>query len=106
VKQIRHFNTGNSIIVDGCTNESAISQLFAAKYRSLYSSVSFDKDEMQHILNKLDGKVCDNKLYYSNCSFTDHDVSIAITKLNAHKNDGNNAGLSSDHQIYAGPNLS
>jgi len=50
--------TGNSIIVDGCTNEFAIAQLFTAKYRSLYNCVSFDKDAMQHILNELHGKVC------------------------------------------------
>jgi len=37
------------IIVDGCTNKSAIAQLFASKYRSLYNSVSFEKDEMQYI---------------------------------------------------------
>jgi len=61
---------------------------------AVYNSVSFNKDEMQYILNELDGKVCDDKLYYSNCCFTDLDVSIAITKLNAHKNYGSNAGLS------------
>jgi len=27
----------------------------ASKYRSIYNSVSFDKDEMQYILNELDG---------------------------------------------------
>ena len=57
VEKIRHCNTGNSIIVDDCTNESAIAQLFASKYPNLYNSVSFDKDEMQHILNELDGKI-------------------------------------------------
>jgi len=102
----RHDNTGNSIIVDGCTNESAIAQLFASKYRSLYYCVSFDKDEMQHFLNELDGKVCDDKLYYANCCFTDLCVSITITKLNAHKNDDKNAGLSTDHLIHAGTDLS
>jgi len=99
VNTIRHGNTGNSIIVDGCTNESAIAQLFASTYRSLYNSVSFDKDEMQYILNELDGMVRDDKFYCSNCCFTDLDVSIAITKLNSHKNDGSNAGLSTDHLI-------
>jgi len=51
---------------------------------------------MQHILNELDGKVCDDKLYYLICCFNDLDVSIAITKLNAHKNVGNNGGLFTD----------
>jgi len=55
-------------------NESAFAQLFVSKYRSLYDSVSFDKDDLQYILNELDGKVCDDKLYYSNCFFTDLDV--------------------------------
>jgi len=50
--------------------------------------------------------VCDDKLYYCNCCFTDFDVSIAITKLNAHNNDGSNAGLSTDYLIHAGPDLS
>ena len=27
VKQIRHYKSSNSIIVDGCTNEAAIAQL-------------------------------------------------------------------------------
>jgi len=35
LKAIRHGNTGNIIIVDGCTNESDIAQVFASKYRSL-----------------------------------------------------------------------
>ena len=57
--KIRLCNRGNSIIVDGCTNEFAsIAKLFASKYRSLYNSVSFDKGEMQHILNELDDKMC------------------------------------------------
>jgi len=107
VTKIRHGNIGNSIIiVDGCTNESAIAQLFASKYRSLYNSVSFDKNEIQYILNVLGGKVCDDKLYYSNCCFTAIDVSIAITELNSHKNDDSNAGLSNDHLIHAGPGIS
>ena len=59
VEKIRHCSTGNSIIV---ANESAIAQLFASKYRNLYNSVSSDKDEMQHILNELDDKMCNDKL--------------------------------------------
>jgi len=73
-EKICHGNIGNSIIVDGCMTEFVIAQLIAAKYCSLYNSVSFDKDEMQHILNELDGKVCDDKLYYSNWCFTDLDT--------------------------------
>ena len=34
------------------------------------------------------------------------DASTAITMLNAHKNDGNNNGLSTDHLIHTAPDLS
>ena len=108
LKKIRHCKSSNSIIVDGCTNKVAIAQLFASKYRSLYNSVSFDKDEMQHIISDLDEKIRNEQLSFLYYRFTDLDVSFAITKLNAHKNDGNNRpnGLSTDHLIHAGTDSS
>ena len=57
MKKIRHCKSSNSIIVDGCTDEASIAQLFASKYRSLYNSVSFDKHEMQQIINELDTRI-------------------------------------------------
>jgi len=52
-------------------------ELFTSIAVFIIASVSFDKDEMQYILNELDGKVCDDKLHYSKCclKFTDLDVS-------------------------------
>jgi hypothetical protein len=107
IKKIRHFKAGSSTIVDGCTNEISIAQLFACKYRSLYNSVSYDKDEMQQILAELDSQICDRKSGMSYFCFTNHDVSVAINRLNAHKNDGSTwpSGLSSDHLIHSGPDL-
>ena len=60
----------------------------ASKYRSLYNSVSFDKDEMQHIISDLNEKIRNEQLSFLYYRFTDLDVTFAITKLNAHKNDG------------------
>jgi len=57
----------------------SILRLLADMVGQLQPTESSDKDEMQFILNELDGQVCDDKLYYSNCCFTDLDVSIAIT---------------------------
>jgi len=87
MKNIRHGNTGNSIIVNCCTNESAIAQPFASKYRSLYNSVSFDKEKVQYILTNL----------MVRCAMINYIILIAallistlvgptaITKLNTHK---------------------
>jgi len=36
--------------VDGQTDVSAIAKLFATKYRELYTSVPYDKDDMQRIV--------------------------------------------------------
>ena len=46
-------------VVDGCTDESSIAQLFAHKYRSLYTCVSFDDAEMRDILVDLEDHMLD-----------------------------------------------
>ena len=38
--------------------------------------------------------------------FSNLDIRFAITKLSAHKNEGSNKGLSTDHLIHAGTDLS
>lgn len=105
VRKIRSTKACSSLIVDGCTDEASIAQLFALKYRSLYTSVPFDQDEMQTILNELDVKMQDGGLCQLEC-FSNHEVLAAIKKLKAHKNDGRCNGLSTDHLINAGPDLS
>ena len=42
----------------------------------------------------------------SNYCFSNLDIRFAITKLNAHKNEGSNNGLSTDHLTHAGTDLS
>lgn len=106
VKKIRNNKACNSRIVDGCTDESSIAQLFALKYRELYSSVPYDDMEMQRILTELDVSIADEGLRRSDHIFTAHEVATAIKKLNAHKNDGSSNGLSTDHLINASPDLS
>ena len=92
-------------MVDGFTDEASIAQLFALKYRSLYSSVPYDASEMQGILAELDSKICDGGLSRFDHVFNSADVKDANDKLNLHKNDGSCA-LSTDHLLRAGPDLS
>jgi len=104
VKKIRNSKASNPRIVDGCSDESSIARLFAQNYRSLYTSVPFDTIEMQNIRSELDGAI-------SECEFTNfnifncQDIMTAISKLKLHKNDGYR-GLSTDHFLFAGPELS
>jgi len=104
VKKIRANKVGIAKIVDGCTDDGSIAELFAQKYRSLYSSVPFDTGDMQIILAELDNMITNGR---SNNAVivSAHDVISAISKLNPHKNDGS-CGLSTDHFLRAGPELS
>jgi hypothetical protein len=56
---------------------------------------------MQDILHELDARVSDVTLGKANSQ----DVLTAIGRLNVHKND-DNCGLSTDHFLNAGPDLS
>jgi hypothetical protein len=46
VKKIRSNKAGCSGVVDGCTDESSIAQVFASKYRYLYTSVVYDEADL------------------------------------------------------------
>jgi len=106
VKKIRNNKASGSKIVDGRTDETSIAQLFADKYRNLYSSVPFDAAEMQLLLTELDARVNDGGLSKADHIFTTDDILVAIDRLNSHKNDGNSSGLSTDHFLNAGSDLS
>jgi hypothetical protein len=49
IKRIRASKSGTSRIVDGQADCVSIAQLFATKYRDLYTSVPYDTNEMQCI---------------------------------------------------------
>jgi hypothetical protein len=51
IKRIRGNKAGTSKIVDGLSDVNSIAQLFAEKYRNLYSSVSYNKSEMRSLIN-------------------------------------------------------
>jgi len=78
--------------------------LFAAKYKNLYTSVAYNDDELNNIRADIETDI-------SQCAsvtdfiITADDIRQALTRLKAHKNDGNFC-LSSDHFVNAGPDLS
>jgi len=44
-------------MVDGLTDAGDIAHLFASRYRDLYTSVPYNIDEMQVILNSIDNTI-------------------------------------------------
>jgi hypothetical protein len=94
IKRIRSNKAGVSNSVDGSTDSSCIAKLFAAKYRLLYNSVSYDRNEMQCI-DRVDTALMDTPVN-SDCIFDVNDVKSAVSRLKPHKNEGC-SDLSSDY---------
>ena len=104
VKRIRNNKTTYNKTVDGCTDENSIAQVFASKYKSLYTSVSYDSEELKHIITEIDASMLHNARA-SAFVIKACEVKEAIEKLKLHKSDGGFM-LSSDHFVNAGFDLS
>ena len=61
--------------------------MFAEKYRDLYTSVQYDVSDMLRILDEVVNMLSnDSSCIDVNIGF--HDVKLAVSHFNAHKNDG------------------
>ena len=100
IKRIRAKSVGVSKNVDGVSDCSSISKLFYDKYQKIYSCVSYNEHDMQHIKDEISSQiVSENQLDVYR--FTTCDVKAAVHRLKPHKSDGA-GGLSSDFIINAG----
>ena len=100
IKRIRSNKSSNSRIVDGQTDVEAIAKLFATKYRELYTSVPYDKDDMQRIVDDVNDSI-KGESTYSDCIVHLQDAKSAVGRLKLHKNDGGSC-LSTDNFINIG----
>ena len=100
IKRIRRNKGGVSNSVDGLTDDRDIAQLFAAKYRDLYTSVPYDKHEMQSIVDDLNASLS-NSSCLPDCTIDYKAVKNAVARLKPGKKEGN-IGFTSDHIIHAG----
>jgi hypothetical protein len=98
-KRIRSKTHSLSGVIDGKHDEESISDLFAAKYQKLYTSVSYEAYEMGSIINDLNGQLSNCSVIADLVKFSD--VDDAVRKLKPHKSDCCD-GLSSDHILNAG----
>jgi len=79
-------------------------KLFATEYRELYTSVPYDKDDMQRIVVDVHDLIKGDSLlpdYASDCIVHSQDIKSAVDRLKPHKNDGSSC-LSTDSFINAG----
>jgi len=81
--------------VDGVGNSSDIANLFADRYKDLYSSVPYDHDNMASLKVEITSAV---EEYNEECVVSFNDVVEAVNSLKHGKNDGF-TGLSTDHVI-------
>ena len=83
--------------INGCTDDIGIANIFADKYRNLYSSVPTSSEEIDQIRSEMHNEMNDEKMFeYVNVTF--NDVRTALVKLNANKRDGTR-GSDSNHFI-------
>ena len=101
VKKIRNSKSGRAVIVDGCSDAPSISQLFASKYRHLYTSVPYQHNDLQSIVSDVESRIS----FDGDCIIGSQEVMAALSKLKLHKNDGD-LGLASDYFINSDPALS
>lgn len=102
VNKIKGKNAVYPNTVDEKTEKGSIADLFADKYEALYSSVSYDENEMQGLLDEINSMI-DNPRSHVMCDehahvVTPDDVHQAIKQLNRGKHEGKRK-LFSDHLI-------
>jgi len=96
MKRIR----GNKAI-SSLTDAGDIAQLFSSRYRDLYTSVPYNVDEMQVILNGIDSSLAGMSIS-KNYIFSVSEVEDAVSRLKPHKSEGSSE-FATDHFINGGP---
>ncbi len=90
VRKISKSCKSSVSIVDGAQGENDISNIFLNKYKSLYTSVSYDTTEMKHICDRVNSDVssqCSTGECNTTHVITPFDVSGAVSKMKLYKGD-------------------
>ena len=80
VKRMKHAATSCSSVVDSLTNPEDIADKFASKYQDLYTSVSFNVEDINEIRRDVNSAI-QSTGFDCNCMFTCSDVGVAVRKL-------------------------
>jgi len=98
-KRIRRNKACFSNCVDSKSAPADIANIFANKYKELYSSVAYNVDDMADLKSLVADKVS-NAGFDAQCRVSYEEVVFAVCKLKAGKGDGD-IGLSSDYFLHA-----
>ena len=101
VNKIKGRNNVQSGIVDGCTGECDIAEVFSNKYNNLYNSVPYDEHEMCLIREEISNRIA--LMNNADYKIEVRDVLSAVNRLKRGKADGEE-GLNSD-SIINGPHI-
>ena len=84
VKHMRACKKGVAATVDGYTDADSRDKLFSTKYRDLYSCVSYNRSDLQSVIDDVGQRI---SVISSDeiCSFFVDDVKRAIQQLKAQK---------------------
>ena len=97
VKRIRGSSSNISSTVDGRSSAADIADMFASRYSDLYTSVSYDVEDMQTIRDELNRPMSVITDGYERITFVNtSDVINAFSKLKPGKRDGS-LGLTTNH---------
>jgi len=104
VQRVRRTHPNASSVVDGLSQAEDIAQVFASKFKDLYTSVSYNSTDMESLRNDLSTKLSRNG-FDEHCLVSSISVSDAISQLKSGKGNGNTE-LTTDHFKFACPELS
>ena len=97
VKKLSRTKRTQPSTIDGVSNPDDMCEVFASKYRNLYSSVPSNDKDMSDLRHSITTQIINDQTM---CYFSVEDVVKLAKKLNRNKSDGLN-GPSSNHFIFA-----
>ena len=98
IKAIKGSSRCMPLSMDNEYDDAKIADIFAQKYEKLYNCINVDKNDLNTLLEVIDGKIDDSTRNQSSCCVSVSDIELAICSLNAGKSDGSTE-LTSDHII-------
>ena len=89
VKLVNNKTSGVPNTIDGAMGDEPISDVFIDKYKNLYNSVSFDSNDMDSLLTKVDKLINEDcNVDHTNSVIKVNDVIEAISQIKHGKKDG------------------
>jgi hypothetical protein len=104
IKKLKGSKSTNINTVDDCFTASDVATHFADKYNELYSSVSYSKEDMSRIVNKIDELLATESACAQDWRISTNDIDTAVNKLKLDKYDGYR-GMMSNHVVHANRDL-